>query len=564
MMPIVSKKSRLDPKIRWFDKARFGMFIHFGIYSQLGRGEWVMYEEDIPRHEYEKLSQTFNPRNFDAQEWVSLAQEAGARYINFGAKHHDGFCMFDSQLTDFKITNTPFERDLVGELIEACQRSGMPIILYYSQPDWHHPNYLHRKGAFKDLQNPPPDQDPDWPLFQDYIEGQVKELVTNYGKIDGIWFDGSHKSRAEWRGEKLYRMIKSHQPHAVVNDRARFGDFFTPERSLPDDLTDYLFESCQSIQEIHWGFVENTPLYSTPYLLDSLVRMACAGGNYLLNVGPKPDGTIPTEQAKRMREIGRWLEKNGESIYRTKGLKLSSDSNEFLATRKGDKVFIHLMSWPPTDCLKVPGIGTRPEEAHLLGESIRLEVNSSPEGLEISGLPSLPPSIGPWVVSLNFQKEPSISEKKDKPEMEKVHVLEPGPPIRLPARDARLLGRGVKGKTLRLRETEAEQCITFWRALEQRAVWSLNARERMHCQVRVELSCPTTYSGSRFMIKCGENRLEGVVRGTESFDDFEFQEIGELLIPEGESRLTMRPLNMPYGYLFADVRGIELLAENQT
>ncbi len=561
-MPIVSKKSRLDPKIRWFGQARFGMFIHFGIYSQLGLGEWVMYEEDIPRHEYEKLSQTFNPRRFDAQEWVSLAQEAGARYINLSAKHHDGFCMFDSQLTDFKITNTPFERDLVGEVIDACQRSGMPIILYYSQPDWHHPNYLHRKGAFKDLQNPPPDQDPDWPLFQDYIEGQVKELVTNYGKIDGIWFDGSHKSRVEWRGEKLYRMIKRHQPHAVVNDRARFGDFFTPERSLPDDLTGYLFESCQSVQKIHWGYVENTPLYSTQYLLHSLVRMACAGGNYLLNVGPKPDGTIPSEHAKRMREIGLWLKRNGESIYRTSGLKLTNNSNQLLATRKKSKVFIHLMSWPPTDCLKVPHIRTRPEEARFLGESVSLEVNSSPEGLEIWGLPPSPPSTGPWVVSLNFQRRPSISEEEDKPEKAEVHVVEPGTTKKLPARDARLLGRGVKGKTLRLRETEAGQCITSWSALEQRAIWSLNAQERVYCQVRVELSCPMIYSGSRFRIECGENRLEGVVKGTESFEDFEFQDIGELEIPEGESKLSMRPLNMPYGYLFADVKGIELFAEN--
>jgi len=253
-MAIVRRQSKQDPRLRWFGEARFGMFVHFGIYSQIGHGEWVMLREGIARREYEKLARSFNPRKFDADRWVDLAAQAGARYITFTAKHHDGFCMFDSQLTDFKITNTPFGRDLLRELVDACHRRGMRIVVYYSQPDWRHRSYVHRPGAFKDLQTIPPDQEPDWPTYQAYMEGQVRELVTNYGRIDGIWFDGFHCSEKQWRGRRLYRLIKQHQPCAVVNDRARYGDFFTPERSLPDDLSDSLFEACESVQADGWGY----------------------------------------------------------------------------------------------------------------------------------------------------------------------------------------------------------------------------------------------------------------------------------------------------------------------
>ncbi|GAG40523.1 unnamed protein product, partial [marine sediment metagenome] len=251
-----------------------GMFVHFGIYAQVGRGEWIQYREDIPRAEYEKLMHTFNPAKFDADSWVDLAERAGCRYIAFTAKHHDGFCMFDSALTDYKITNTPFERDFTGELIQACHRRGMRIVLYYSPPDWHHPNFVNLKGAFKDLDNPPATDRPDWPKYLAYFHGQIEELCTKYGRIDGIWFDGSHKSEKMWQGRKVYRTIKKHQPGAVINDRCRCGDFFTPERSLPENLDGYLFEACQSVSATGWGYNRKSPQFSVPNLVENLVRLA--------------------------------------------------------------------------------------------------------------------------------------------------------------------------------------------------------------------------------------------------------------------------------------------------
>lgn len=558
-MAIVRKESKQDPKIRWFDEARFGMFVHFGIYSQLGRGEWVMYEEDIPRNRYEKLAETFNPTEFDAEEWVSLARRAGARYINLTAKHHDGFCLFDTDLTDFKVTNTPFGRDIVGELAEACHRRKMPIILYYSQPDWHHPNFVHRKGAFKDLQTEQPDQEPDWPRYQGYLEGQVEELVTGYGRIDGIWFDGSHKSEREWRGKRLYRLIKKHQPRAVINDRARYGDFFTPERSLPDDLTGYMFEACQSIQVEHWGYAPDSPLYSTSYLLESLVRMAAAGGNYLLNVGPGPDGKIPGGQERRMAQIGEWLRRNGDAIYGTEACKLPERG--ILSTRRDNDLFIHLLGWPESNELEIPGIRNEPTGVRLLDPSLKLRAEALNGKLAISGLPPLPSRHGPSVIALHFDAPPDLRRAEPpKREVPTIPLLAGGT-NRLRARDALLTGRGVKGHRLRLRGTSGDDCISGWRALEQAAVWKVKSGRENRYRVSIEYSCPEPYAGSTYTLNCRGNQLQGEIRPTESFDHFGTDELGSLTVPRGSSDIVLRPEHMPYAYIFADVRALELVEE---
>ncbi len=556
--PIVSSERKRDPRLRWFDEARFGMFVHFGLYTQLGRGEWVQYEERIPRHQYERLTETFNPHRFSADTWVDLAEQAGAQYITVTAKHHDGFCLFDSALTDYKITNTRFGRDLIGELIAACQRRGMRLVIYYSQPDWYHPNFAHRRGAFKDLQNPPPDQRPDWPKFQDYVEGQVRELVTNYGRVDGIWLDGSHKSEAAWRGRRLYELIKEHQPHAVVNDRARCGDFYTPERSLPDDLGSYLFEACQSVQTIHWGWMKDSPLFNTPHLVESLGRMAAAGGNYLLNVGPLPDGTIPEEQAARMREIGAWLRRNGEAIYATEGYPLETGSPQVLATRRGSDIFLYLLRWPEHSRIVVPGILSAPESASLLGTDVVLGAERADEGLALSGLPASPPEASVSVVALRFAGEPRLRLKATAPEEKPIVEVPETGSVRFGAEDARLRGRGVKGHCLRVAETPAGAHIEGWTALQQRVEWTIRASGPRRRVVRAELACPGLYAGSRYVVECGQARTIGEVRGTESFQHWEWQELGTIELPAGKSVVRLRPLHMPYGYIFANVRAVEL------
>jgi alpha-L-fucosidase len=561
-LAIVSRRAKKDPNLLWFDEARFGMFIHFGLYALLGRGEWVMYHEQIPRRKYENLMSRFNPTRFDADAWVDLASRAGARYITVTAKHHDGFCLFDSRHTDFKIANTPFGRDLIGELIRACRRRGMRIILYYSQPDWHHPNYLHKLGAFKDLQRPPPTDRPDWPKFQQYLENQVLELVTRYGRIDGIWFDGSHKSEREWRGRHLYHLIKRRQPWAVVNDRARYGDFFTPERSLPDDLTGFLFEACESVATESWGYRKDTPLFSVPHLIESLVRMAAAGGNYLLNVGPKPDGTIPEDQALRMEAIGAWLKRNGEAIYSTRECKVNTGSPHVLATRSDCAVYLHLLRWPLQSRLLIPGVRSRPALAQLMGGE-RLKARLTRVGLELSDLPAAPPEHSVNVIELRFGSPPRLRFAKGTRVPLRTIALHPDAPGRLAAADAQLRGYGVKGSRLRLHAPEgsASPCITGWNDLGQSAAWTVSSPAKRRYRVSVRLSCPAPYAGAQFVIEAARQRLRGEVKATPSFDDFLLHRVGTLSLPRGECRLAMRATHMPYGYIFANAHSIELRAE---
>ncbi len=204
--------------LKWFEEAKFGLFIHWGIYSLIGRGEWVMHNEKIPVEEYEKLQPQFNPTEFDAEKWVQLAQAAGMKYITITSKHHDGFCMFDSKLTDYTSMHSPAQRDFIGELTRACQKHGMKISYYYSLLDWHHPDYK-----------------TNLPAYIEYAKGQLRELCTNYGKIDGIWFDGGWEHSAEeWHSKEIIDMIRELQPGIVINNRARYdGDFDTPEQHVP-------------------------------------------------------------------------------------------------------------------------------------------------------------------------------------------------------------------------------------------------------------------------------------------------------------------------------------------
>jgi alpha-L-fucosidase len=553
----------IPDELRWFHESRFGMFVHFGLYALLGRGEWVMYHENIPRNEYEKLVARFNPDRFDADQWVSLAREAGARYITVTAKHHDGFCLFDSELTDFKITNSPFGRDLITELAEACRRQSVRIIFYYSQPDWHHPNYLHWPGAFKDLPNPPSTDRPDWPKYVEYYQGQVRELCTKYGKIDGIWFDGSHKTEQMWQGRRVYEMIKHYQPHAVVNDRARWGDFFTPERSLPEDLTGYLFEACESISPTSWGYQGDTATHSVPYLVRSLVRMASGGGNYLLNVGPKPDGTIPDDQALAMRLVGEWLRRHGASIYATEAGPRIADPS-LRATRTADRLYLHLLDWPKTNRLSLPEVA--PDdigEARLMGDGSQLSVVGTNGGVELRGLPLLPPDPSVNVVEMTLVSIPKLLTPSPRQVVERptIAVSREGATTLRPE-DAEFEGFGVKGARLRIRRNEktGRSFITSWMVPDHAAHWNLGCAEPGRYAVSVFLGAPETHAGAVLKVALGGQEVTAVAPNTGSLDAVEEVQMGTVRIPRGRSRLTLTPHELKWGYLSPDIEKIVLTA----
>lgn len=342
--------------IQWFEDAKFGLFIHWGIYSILGRGEWVMENERIPVAEYEKLAREFNPVDFDANEWAAKAKEAGVRYVTITSKHHDGFSMFDTKLSDYKITNTPFGRDVMIELAGALSKRGIRLFFYYSQLDWHHKDYfpLGKTGHGAGRQ-----PNGDWSKYLQYYAGQVEELCSQYGKIGGMWFDGWwDKQDADWDLDGVYRTIHGLQPAALVGSNHhvqpfRGEDFQIFEQDLPGEnsagfnmarISNLPLETCMTINN-SWGYNSSDKNNkSLKELIDRLVRAAGLGANMLLNVGPLPNGEIQKEHLERLRDIGEWLSKHGEAIYGTRrgpyqGLGWGA------STRKGKRTYLHVLDW---------------------------------------------------------------------------------------------------------------------------------------------------------------------------------------------------------------------------
>jgi alpha-L-fucosidase len=365
-----------DRRTAWYREAKFGMFIHWGPYSVASvEASWpIMRPSDefpITEQRYRSLPQEFNPVRFDPEAWVELAKSAGQRYMVFTTKHHDGFCMFDSAYTKYKITQTPYKNDIVAQLAEACHRHNMPIGFYYSPPDMNHP-------AFRDISEPAsknwngePTREA-WPIYLNYMELQLRELLTGYGDVALIWFDGLYNQR-KFDGHRIRRAILEQQPETLINNRIGIpGDFETPEQFLPAGIPvkgktldfahrdsgskpDYipppqefrLWETCMTINHT-WAYNKNDHAFkSAKDLICTLVEVASRGGNFLLNVGPGPDGIIQTEFVERLHAIGRWMDRNGESIYGTtygpiQGLPAVR------TTAKGGDVFVHIFDWPGT------------------------------------------------------------------------------------------------------------------------------------------------------------------------------------------------------------------------
>ncbi len=298
----------------WWRAVRFGLFIHWVPVSLKGTEiGWSRGGErrgrrgrgPIPVEVYDNLYKRFNPTEFDAPEWVEIAKAAGMKYLVFTTKHHDGFCMFDTKLSDYKITSpeSPFRRDVTAEIAEACRDAGIRIFWYYSQPDWHHPDYRTKTHG----------------RYIQYLHGQLRELCTNYGKVDMIWFDGLGGKPSDWDSRRLFKMIRALQPQVLINNRAGLpGDFDTPEQRVGRFQTDRPWESCITICR-QWAWKPNDRMKPLKQCIATLVRCAGGDGNLLLNVGPMPTGEIEPRQVARLKEIGSWLDRCVQSIYATRG-----------------------------------------------------------------------------------------------------------------------------------------------------------------------------------------------------------------------------------------------------
>ena len=354
--------------LAWWREARFGLFIHWGPVSLKGTEiGWSRGGErrgtggtgEIPFDVYDNLYKQFNPTRFNAAEWVAVAKAAGMKYLVFTTKHHDGFCEFDTQFTEYKITRTPFGRDVVKELSDACHKAGLKLGFYYSPPDWHHPDYRtanHRR-------------------YIDYLHGELRELCSNYGKVDIIWFDGLGGSAADWDAEKLFKMMRGLQPHLLINNRAGLpGDWDTPEQEIGKFQNNRPWESCITICN-QWAWKPGDEMKSLEQCLQTLIRCAGGDGNLLLNVGPKPTGEIEPRQVQRLKEMGLWLRRFGQSIYGTRGGPFKP-GDWGASTYAGKRIYLHLLKIGDNG-VALPPLETRIVRASLLtGGKVQVQQTS--------------------------------------------------------------------------------------------------------------------------------------------------------------------------------------------
>ena len=409
---MAGKKSNYEERMKWFHEARFGLFMHWGLYSVLGRGEWAMFRERIPKDEYAKLAARFNPKKFNANAWAHLAADAGMKYAVLTTRHHDGFCLFDSKVSDFTSVKTAAKRDFVAEYVEAFRKAGLKVGFYYSLLDWRFPGYFapdkHRDSAEAMIQQ---------------FHAQVRELMTNYGKIDVLWYDGDWIAHGKvatdvaafWRSKEINAWVRKTQPHVLINNRSGIGeDLDTPEQHVTASQPGRGWESCMTIGDsCGWGCIRNNPNMKTvPQLLQHLVTAAAGEGNFLLNIGPKPDGTIRKKERTRLRAMGAWLKVNGEAIYGSERCPLDGGMIG-MWTGKGNTGYLHVFRWPGEEAV-VPLVKSKPISARLLGRdkklSVRLEYNGR---LVIGGLPKNPPDPSISVIKVEFDGKPEALEEKD-------------------------------------------------------------------------------------------------------------------------------------------------------
>ncbi len=386
---------------RWFSQRRLGLFIHFGLYAIEAWHEQDQMRRHIPRAEYERLTSRFNPTEFDAERILDLAEHVGMEYICLTTKHHDGFCLWDTEETTFNVMNTPCGRDLVRELADACHRRNFPFGLYYSVVDWHHPNYPNQ-GRHHEVAGPEPGDRPDWPAYMQYLKRQVRELCTNYGEVRHFFWD---MNVPEYHDPSVNQMIRELQPNIVINDRGfDDGDFGTPEREYQKRETERVTrfprpsEACNSVGTQSWGYRKDEDYYSSAFLIRSIDEVMAKGGHYLLNVGPDASGRIPDRAVAILHSIGDWYKRTCEAFGDAEPASELTDNRSIWLTRRGDSLYVHIPAPVRADAVALPPITEAPTTAVLLntGDAVATSTKLLPQywhgGQRFVRIRNLPPT----------------------------------------------------------------------------------------------------------------------------------------------------------------------------
>lgn len=568
---LLESPAERDARMKWWREAKFGMFIHWGIYSNAaglwkgkpvrGIGEWLMHYGKIPAEEYKVLATDFNPVRFNGAEWARIAADAGCKYMVITSKHHDGFSMFDTKLSDFDIVDgTPYKRDPMVDLAKGCKDKNIQFCFYHSILDW--------KRAPKGQT---------WPPYVDFMKGQLKELLTNYGPLGVMWFDGEWDPNwTEEQGKDLYAYCRSLQPSLIINNRvgkARddmagislykgAGDYDTPEQEVPGrGLPGVDWETCMTMNDT-WGYkVHDVNWKSTDTLLRTLADVASKGGNFLLNVGPTAEGLIPPESVERLAEMGQWMKINGEAIYGT-------TASPFISlpwgrcTTKGNDLYLIVLDWPETEkdkpaTLLLPGLTSKPASLAFLGDSTPLAAVADPRGTIIT-LPASKPSLRFPVIKVTFAVKPIV--------MPTTTHKSNGGQIVLDAPDAAL-----SGPTLELKGRRAN--IGKWTSGNGAASWALATTKPGRYKVSINYARdpgnPVTpapllylYTSTNPAAAPIDAAMSAAVPATKSWDDFENLYCGMIdLTAEKPVTLTIRSApgyTPPAGSGFINIRTVSL------
>lgn len=515
-------------KMTWWKEAKFGMFIHWGIYAIPARGEWVMYNEKIPIAEYEKFAEQFNPIKFNADEWVQIAKNAGQKYLVITSKHHDGFCMWDSKVTDYDVMDrTPFKRDVIRELADACERQGIAFGVYYSILDWHHPDAL--AGRIREYRD-------------HYLFPQVRELIENYHPrilwFDGDWLNGWSDADAQ----ALYNLCVSLDSTIIVNDRVRrwmanAGDYVTPEQEIPEVPLTRPWETCLTINW-SWGYNQNDQGWKSPkVLLYMFLDIVSKGGNLLLNVGPTAEGVIPTPSVERLQSIGNWLAQYGETVYGSVQSPIQKVSFGFV-TYKNDTYYLHAFSIPVNHKIQLPFSVTGEASARLFntGRDLPVMISENNTEIDLTGVEKDPYAT---VVTFQAEGEPVFEDF--------ARVFSDG---------SFTLGKDhvfIVGSELRV---EPPGNLGYWTRKEDYAYWKIQVDRPGKFKVLMDYAVDGCCGGNRVAVKLNEQALRFTGQVTGGWQRYKTFELGTLDIPAGLQTISVMPdgnngayINLLYLYL---------------
>jgi alpha-L-fucosidase len=527
-------------RTRWFRNAKFGVFIHWGAYAVIGRHEWARHRFQIPQAQYDLFARHFNPVRFEADAWAELARNAGARYIVITSKHHDGFSIFRSKASDYDMEITPYPGDPLKMLADAARRKGLRLGFYHSIMDWHHPDYVPKRA----WETANPKEGGNLNRYIDFMKEQLRELLTGYGDVAVVWFDGEWEhTTGEMRSDEVYDLIRKLQPNALINDRlykrepGNRADFGTPEQFVPaTGITDpsgkaILWESCVTINNDSWGYNKyETQFKTTRDLIRMLVEVVSKGGNLLLNVGPRPDGVIQEEFVTRLNAIGRWLDVNGEAIYGTTASPFATLPFFGRATSKGNTVYLHVFHWPADGKLRLPPLGNRVLSARLLGRpGAQLEVSRGGGQIVVS-VPADAPDETASVIALALDGPPRAQPYRIRPNS--------GGVLTLGVESAEI--QTSFGQRAKFENALGHVFLTSWSRREDLPTWTVEAPRAGRYRVEISYGAERRSAGTGFTVSAGSSQAAGKVRDTQGAWVFENSLVGELQLAPGVQKLQVQ------------------------